>query len=174
IEFSDPLWDNGADAFAPAGPPSASTPTRPAARFSPQLNTLGSGSDYTAFVDHLGIPAIDVGFGGRYGVYHSIFDNFHWMEKFCDPEFLTHATAARLYTVIAMRAAGSEVVPFKFTAYGEALRDHVDDLRRLVERKARASSPGQSRPPLSFDGLPALVKSVRAFQAQAAVLDRAT
>src|SRR5207245_1545987 len=83
-------------------------------------------------------PAIDVGFAGRYGVYHSIYDNFHWMEKFCDPEFLTHATAAKLYTVIAMRAAGAEVLPLKFTAYGEALRDHLDDLRRIIERRARA------------------------------------
>ncbi len=58
------------------------------------LNPLGSGSDYTAFLDHLGVPALDVGFGGRYGVYHSIYDNFYWMEKFGDPEFLTHATAA--------------------------------------------------------------------------------
>ena len=137
-------------------------------RFSPMLNALGSGSDYTAFVDHLGIPAMDVGFGGRYGVYHSVFDNFYWMEKFCDPEFLTHATAARLYTVIAMRAAGAEVVPLRFTAYGEALRDHVDDLRRVVERRQRAAATGQPRPPIAFEGLPALVKSVRGFQAQAA------
>ena len=60
------------------------------------------------------------------------------MEKFGDPEFVTHATAARLYTLIAMRAAGAEVVPLKFTTYGEALREYVDDLRRMVARKARA------------------------------------
>jgi N-acetylated-alpha-linked acidic dipeptidase len=174
IEFYDPLWDNGRDLFAPAGTASASAPTRPSERFSPQLNTLGSGSDYTAFVDHLGIPAVDVGFKGRYGVYHSIYDNFHWMEKFCDPEFLTHATAARLYTVIAMRAAGAGLLPFKFTAYGEALREHLDDLRRIVERRTRAALPGQGKPPLAFDGLPSLVKSVRSFQTQAVALDRAT
>ena len=75
------------------------------------MDPLGSGSDYTAFVDHLGVPAMDVGFSGRYGVYHSIYDNFTWMERHGDPEFLTHATAARLYTLIAMRAAGAEVVP---------------------------------------------------------------
>ena len=68
------------------------------------------------------MPSLDVGFGGGYGVYHSIYDNFYWMESFCDPEFLTHATAARLYTAVVMRAAGAEVVPFTFTPYGEALR----------------------------------------------------
>ncbi len=72
------------------------------------------------------MPAVDVGFSGGYGVYHSIYDNFNWMEKFGDPEFLTHATAARLYTLIAMRAAAADVVPFKFVPYGLALREHVD------------------------------------------------
>src|SRR5262249_53902203 len=82
--------------------------------FSPQMNPLGSGSDYTAFVDHLGIPAVDSGLRGGYGVYHSIYDNFNWMEKFGDPEFLNHATAARLYTLIVMRAAAADVVPLRF------------------------------------------------------------
>ncbi len=173
IEFFDPIWDT-ANGNGNGNGSDTSHATRPAGRFSPQLNTLGSGSDYTAFVDHLGVPAVDVGFAGRYGVYHSIFDDFYWMEKFCDPEFLTHATAARLYTVIAMRAAGSEVVPFKFTAYGEALREHLDDLRRLVERRVRAAIPGQGRPPIVMEGLPALVKSIRAFQARASAIDRAT
>jgi N-acetylated-alpha-linked acidic dipeptidase len=179
IEFADPLWDSPAGVDGPAaGPTTASgsvpSASRPTARFSPQLHPLGSGSDYTAFVDHLGVPAVDVGFSGRYGVYHSIFDDFYWMEKFCDPEFVTHTTAARLYTVIAMRAAGAEVVPLKFTPYGEALRDHLDDLRRIIERRARAATPGQGRPPIAFDGLPALVKSVRGFQARAASVDRGT
>lgn len=142
----------------------------PSERFSPQMNSLGSGSDYTAFVDHLGIPAADVSFQGRYGVYHSVYDDFFWMEKFCDPEFLTHATAARLYTAIAMRAASSEVLPLTFVPYGEALRNHVDELRRLVARKARASD----RPKVTAAGFPALVDAVRAFQEQAARLDRAT
>ena len=104
---------------------------RPDPRVLAPARPLGSGSDYTAFVDHLGVPAIDVDFGGRYGVYHSIYDNFFWMEKFGDPEFVTHATAARLYTLIAMRAASAEVVPLTFTPYAEAIRDHLDDLRRM-------------------------------------------
>jgi N-acetylated-alpha-linked acidic dipeptidase len=166
LEIADPLWENGGD--------SSATTARTAMKFSPQLDSLGSGSDYTSFLDHLGVASIDVGFGGRYGVYHSIYDNFHWMEKFCDPEFITHATAARLYTVIAMRAAGAELVPMKFAPYGEALRGFVDDLRRIVERRVRAKAPGQAKPPLTFEGLPALVKSIREFQSQASALDHAT
>jgi N-acetylated-alpha-linked acidic dipeptidase len=147
---------------------------RPAARFSPQMDALGSGSDYTAFVDHLGVPAVDVGFSGRYGVYHSIYDNFHWMERFGDPEFIQHATAARLYTALAMRAAGAEVVPLTYSPYAEAIRDHLDDLRRMVARKARGADPDRGKPPLAFDGLETMARALRSFEDVAAALDRAT
>ncbi len=165
LDLDDRIW---------TGPPRSlhdgSTP-RP---FSPQLNPLGSGSDYTAFVDHLGVPSIDVGFAGKYGVYHSIYDNFYWMEKFGDPEFVTHATAAKLYTLIAMRAAGAEVVPFRFTPYGEALRIYVDDLRRMMARKARTLDPKAKNPLAPFEDFPLLVSPIRAFQIQAAEVDKAT
>ena len=139
-------------------------------RYEPKLGSLGSGSDYTAFLDHLGIPCADVGFGGRYGVYHSIYDNFFWMEKFGDPEFLTHATSARLYTLIAMRAAGSEVAPLTFAPYARAIADEVEDLRRIVARKAMATD----KPVLAFEGLPSLLEAVAAFKARAEMLDAAT
>ncbi len=173
LDWFDPAWDTVHVDSAHSTSPDA---TRPASssRFVPQMNWLGSGSDYTAFVDHLGVPAIDVGFRGKYGVYHSIYDDFTWMEKFGDPEFLTHATAARLYTAIAMRAAGADVVPLKFVAYGEALRDHVDDLRRIVERRARASGAKADKFAPVREGLLRIVKAVRAFQTQALALDRAT
>ncbi len=138
-------------------------------QFVPQLGFLGSGSDYTAFVDHLGVPALNVSFGGRYGVYHSIFDDFFWMEKLCDPEFVLHSTSAKLYTLIMIRAASSEVVPLTFTPYAEALREHVDELRRLVARKERASGK-----PFEFEGLADLISAVRKFDEQARSLDLAT
>ena len=175
IETYDTLWEGAWNPLTPRGPYTVQ-PTAPPHGpfgFSPMLNPLGSGSDYTAFVDHLGIPAVDVGFGGRYGVYHSVFDNYFWMEKFCDPEFLTHATAARLYTAIAMRAAAADVVPFTFTPYGEALRDYFDDLRRIVERRARAAAPGQA-PPLELIGYRDLVFAIRDFQYHARALDTST
>ncbi len=174
----DGVWDLAAAAPAggddPAKASSAASNAAAGRRFSPQLNPLGSGSDYTAFLDHLGVPALDAGFSGRYGVYHSIYDDFYWMEKFGDPEFVTHATAARLYTLIAMKAAGAEVVPLKFAPYGEALREYVDDLRRMVARKARAVESDSARPPTAFEGLPRLVAAIKAFEAQAVALDAAT
>ena len=139
IELFDPVWDTGPRGAAPS------------ARFSPQMNWLGSGSDYTASPGSPWAHAASStsGSGGRYGVYHSIYDNFTWMEKFGDPEFVIHATSARLYTAIAMRAAGAEVVPLKFVPYGEALREHVDDSSAApVERKARRQGgPETTKPP---------------------------
>jgi N-acetylated-alpha-linked acidic dipeptidase len=170
VDLDPAIWNGKTGATAS----SESEPEHAGPRFFPQLTPLGSGSDYTVFLDHLGIPAVDVGFKGRYGVYHSIYDNFYWMEKFCDPEFIRHATAAKLYTLIAMRAAAADLVPLRFVPYAEALRDQVDDLRRMVERKARAAEPGAAKPPIRFEGLPELVRAVGDFQRQATQLDQLT
>ena len=77
------------------------------------------------------------------------------MEQHGDPEFLTHATAARLYTLIAMRAAGAEVVPLTFVPYAEAIRDHLDALRRTLERKARAAARARASRRWRSTGSPA-------------------
>jgi N-acetylated-alpha-linked acidic dipeptidase len=169
LVLADPMWDavGAGDRLRESGGPAP-------LGFFPQLGSLGSGSDFTAFVDHLAVPAIDVGFHGGYGVYHSIYDDFNWMEKFGDPEFLTHTTAARLYTLIAMRAAGADVVPLKFVSYGQALRTHVDQLRLIQAKKARKADSAKTTLEFEFVGLPSLVAAVRAFQVAAEELDRAT
>ena len=128
-----PLWDGRRTGRRPGR-----RRRRAGREFSPQLNPLGSGSDYTAFLDHLGVPALDVGFSGRYGVYHSIYDDFFWMEKFGDPEFVTHATAARLYTLIAMRAAGGRGRP----APVRPLRRGAPRVRRRPPPDRRPQGPG--------------------------------
>ncbi len=169
LVLADPVWDTKASGAAHLDT------SRPAGNgFFPQMGSLGSGSDFTAFLDHLAIPAVDVGFSGGYGVYHSIYDSFNWMEKFGDPEFLTHATAARLYTLIAMRAAAADVVPIKFVPYGLALREHVDQLRLVHVRRARKADPAKVTTGPEFEGLSSLVDAVLAFQVQADLLDRAT
>ena len=136
LNLSDPIWDDAAH----GSPRDGGKLQRRG--FIAQMHPLGSGSDYTVFLDHLGIPALDMGFfSSSYGVYHSIYDNFNWMEKFGDPEFLTHTMAARLYTVLIMRAAAAEVLPLRFVPYGAALRDHVDELRLIL----RQADSGQGR-----------------------------
>jgi N-acetylated-alpha-linked acidic dipeptidase len=170
LVLADPVWDSPAPASESRS--GAGAADRP--EFVPQMGWLGSGSDFTAFLDHLGVPVVDAGFKGGYGVYHSIYDNFNWMEKFGDPEFLTHATAARLYTLVMMRAASAEVVPLTFAPYGLALREHVDGLRTVHVRRVRKNDPSTSNSDPEFPGLHKLVEAVRAFQAQALEVDRAT
>jgi N-acetylated-alpha-linked acidic dipeptidase len=170
LVLDDPAW-NGNGRNHDASPGARTAGTR---EFAPQMGWLGSGSDYTAFVDHLGIPAVDGGLKGGYGVYHSIYDNFNWMEKFGDPEFLNHATSARLYTLIAMRAAAADVVPLTFTPYGHALREHVDELRLIHARRVREAEPGPAKLPGEIAGVAALIRAVQDFQAEAEDLDRAT
>jgi len=110
------------------------------ATFDLQLGRLGSGSDYTAFLDHLGIPSLDMGFGGPYGVYHAVYDNYYWMSHFGDPEFLYHQAAARALGVLTLRIATADVVPLRFGSYATALRDDLDAMRSDVVRGARTAS----------------------------------
>jgi N-acetylated-alpha-linked acidic dipeptidase len=166
VDLDPGVWTRPRDEAAAAV---AAAPAPAPLPFEPQMGWLGSGSDYTAYVDHLGIPAADVSFSGRYGVYHSVYDDFYWMDHFGDPGFYTHATAARLYTLIAMRAAGADVVPITLRPYAAALREHVDDLRRTAVRLSRAEPPKKLR--AAGERLPTLVESVRAIEAAAAKVD---
>jgi N-acetylated-alpha-linked acidic dipeptidase len=172
LVLSDPIWDHPKSDNGYSS--SRRSPAHPSGGFVPQMGWLGSGSDYTVFLDHLGIPAFDLGFKGGYGVYHSIYDNFNWMEKFGDPEFLTHATAARLYTVLVMRGAAAEILPLKFVPYGLALRQHVDELRLIQAQRARKADPSKEKIDAEIKGIDPLISAVRDFLSQAEALDRAT
>jgi len=141
-----------------------------AAEFEPKLGDLGSGSDYTAFVDHLGIPATDVNFSGRYGVYHSTYDNFYWMEKFGDPEFVQHATAAKLYTAIVHEASSRSVLPLRFRPYASAVRGYVDEIRSMAIRKNRNAAMVETRP-FEIEGLRDLAQAVGEFRKEAEATD---
>jgi N-acetylated-alpha-linked acidic dipeptidase len=129
------------------------------APFFPRLSPLGSGSDYTAFLDHLGIASLDFGFSGRYGVYHSVYDNFRWMEKYGDPEFLYHATAAKFWGLVAMRLAGADVVPLRFSDYARDVRVDLDNMRRDAIRRAR-TNPAAITP--DFSAILAALDELRA------------
>lgn len=119
--------------------------------FSPRLSPLGSGSDYTVFLDHLGVPSFDFGFNGPYGTYHAVYDNFRWMEKYGDPEFLYHAAAAKLWGLMAMRLASADVVPLKFSNYANDLQVDLDALRRDAIRRARTPAASGAKSPIDPD-----------------------
>lgn len=99
------------------------------------IGALGSGSDYTPFLQHLGIPSTDMGFGGDYGVYHSAYDSFYWMENFGDPGFFYHVTAAQVLGTMALRVADREVLPFDYTDYANQLREFFTDATKIAKRR---------------------------------------
>ena len=98
-------------------------------------NRLGSGSDYTVFLNFLGVPIVDMSFSGPYGVYHSVYDNHLWMQKFGDPGFVRHAAMTRLWGVMALRLANADIVPLDYRAT-------ADRIREFVKEKVEAARPG--------------------------------
>jgi N-acetylated-alpha-linked acidic dipeptidase len=95
------------------------------------VNTrLGSGSDHTVFLNFLGRPVITLDFDGPYGVYHSVYDNFYWMNHFGDPGYKYHATMSALWGVTALRLAQADIFPFDFAFYGRTLNGFIDDLKK--------------------------------------------
>ena len=87
------------------------------------VGDLGSGSDYTAFLQHLGVPSTDVSSLGPYGVYHSVFDDFAWFKKFGDPTFIYEQEMARVYGVELLRMADADVLPYDYENYGREMNE---------------------------------------------------
>jgi N-acetylated-alpha-linked acidic dipeptidase len=90
-------------------------------------NRLGSGSDYTVFLNHLGIPIADLTFDGPYGVYHSMYDNHHWVARIGDPGFVYHAALVRILGLVAMRLANDPVLPIDVEAYASRITEFVKE-----------------------------------------------
>ncbi|MGZ7029667.1 MAG: M28 family metallopeptidase, partial [Terriglobales bacterium] len=80
------------------------------------IGNLGSGSDFTAFLDHSGVPATDIRSSGPYGVYHSAFDNFAWYKKFGDTTFVYTQEVARVYGLQMLRMADAGLLPYDYEA----------------------------------------------------------
>jgi len=91
---------------------------------------IGSGSDHTVFLNHLGRPVINLQFNGDYGVYHSAYDDHFWMTHIGDPSFAYHITMARIWGLVTLRLANSDILPFDFAANGAALQGFVSHLQR--------------------------------------------
>jgi N-acetylated-alpha-linked acidic dipeptidase len=89
---------------------------------------IGSGSDHTVFLNFLGIPTMGLTFTGPYGVYHSMYDDFFWMNQFCDPGYRYHAVMSMLWGTLALRLGNADVVPYNFGFYGREIREFVAEL----------------------------------------------
>jgi len=99
------------------------------------LGNLGGGSDFAGFYHHLGIPSGGVGFGGPGGVYHSMYDSYHWMTTFGDPQYRAHRAAAQLVAVMLSRLANADVVPLDYVAFGGEMTGLVAELDNGISQK---------------------------------------
>jgi len=100
----------------------------------PVTTRLGSGSDYTVFLNFLGVPVADLTFEGSYGVYHSIYDSFTWMDRVGDPGYFYHAAMARYWATAALRLAEADVVPLDYGAYAREVLSYLDEVRDLAAK----------------------------------------
>ncbi len=122
-----------------------------------RVSDLGSGSDFTPFLQHAGVPSTDIGSGGPYGVYHSTFDDFAWFTQNADPHFAYLQEMARVFGLEALRMADADVLPYDYVAYAREITSYIDAARR------KASDNGLS----SLDFAPAQAAAVH-FAAAAA------
>jgi N-acetylated-alpha-linked acidic dipeptidase len=102
-----------------------------------RIGALGSGSDYTAFLDFLGVASVNLGFGGEDdgGIYHSIYDDFYWYTHFADTGFVYGRALSQTAGTAVMRLADSELLPYDFDNFTETIRRYIDEVQKLAKDK---------------------------------------
>jgi N-acetylated-alpha-linked acidic dipeptidase len=102
-----------------------------------RIEALGSGTDFTAYLDHLGIACLNLGFGGEdeQGIYHSIYDDFYWYTHFSDTDFVYGRAMAQTIGTSAMRLADAEVLPFDFVDFADTVGMYTKNLEKLLADK---------------------------------------
>jgi N-acetylated-alpha-linked acidic dipeptidase len=110
------------------------------------VDPVGSGSDYTAFYHHLGIPSLNLGFGGEDdgGVYHSIYDSFRWFTTFSDSAFVYGRALAETGGMTVLRLANADLLPFEFTELSQRVGDDLKQVEDLL-KATRDSIEEQNR-----------------------------
>jgi N-acetylated-alpha-linked acidic dipeptidase len=95
-----------------------------------RVGDLGSGSDFTPFLQHVGVPSTDIGSGGAYGVYHSVFDNYAWFTMNADPHFVYLQEMARVLGIEAIRMADTDVLPYDYANYAREISSYLDAAKK--------------------------------------------
>lgn len=107
-----------------------------------RIGALGSGSDYTPFLQHLGIASLNFGFGGEGGsggIYHSIYDDFAWYTRFSDTDFVYGRALAQTTGTTLMRLADADVLPLDFVALADTVAKYVKEIEDLAKEKREAA-----------------------------------
>jgi len=144
------LWLERAREQAPAGEGQR-------ALEAPAVGALGSGSDYTAFLDHIGVASMDMGLNGKGGdgSYHSTYDNPTWFKKYIDPQFKFSVLAAQVTGVALLRLVDAEVLPFDYEAYGKQILEYIGE----IEKQATAASADNAKK-VDFAGMRAAAEAL--------------
>src|SRR5205807_4141083 len=102
------------------------------------IQALGSGSDYTAFLDFAGVASLDLNYSGETdgGVYHSVYDDFYWFTHFSDVGFVYGRALAQTAGTSVLRLADADLLPFNFSDLFSTVRDYVNELQRLAENQS--------------------------------------
>ena len=103
-----------------------------------RIAALGSGSDYSAFLQHNGVPSLNISFGGldaSDGVYHSIYDDYYHFTKFLDTDFAYGRALAQLAGTTTIRLAEADLLPFEFTNLADTVQTYVKDLQTLLKNQ---------------------------------------
>jgi N-acetylated-alpha-linked acidic dipeptidase len=101
-----------------------------------RIPALGSGSDYTAFLQHDGLASLNIGFGGEDGggIYHSIYDDFYWFTHFSDTDFVYGRALAQTAGTAVMRLANAELLPFEFGDFADTVQTYLKELKTLSQK----------------------------------------
>jgi N-acetylated-alpha-linked acidic dipeptidase len=105
-----------------------------------RIEALGSGSDYTAFLDHLTMASLNLGFGGDSpgGIYHSNYDSFDWYTRFSDGDFVFGRALSQVNGTIIMRLANATILPFNFVDLADTMERYVEDIRKTKDKAKEA------------------------------------
>ena len=138
-----------------------------------RFGNLGGGSDFQGFYHHLGVPAGGLGFDGASGIYHSMYDSYHWMSSFGDPSYERHRATARIAALVVWRLANAEILPLDYVGWGREMGNLVSQLDSGIARKGWPVATQSLK-----DGLARFTETAEAFDrarraASAAPLDAA-
>ncbi len=135
---------------------------------------IGSGSDHTVFLNFIGMPVLGLQFDGPYGVYHSAYDDFYWMNHFGDPGYHYHTLMTQLWGVLALRLSNADLLPFDFASYADNIRKFVNELSKnnkaMWGQPPSAVQPGEARQLLPLDLKP-ILDAIDDFEAAGKRLD---
>jgi N-acetylated-alpha-linked acidic dipeptidase len=101
-----------------------------------RIPALGSGSDYTAFLQHDGVASLNFGFSGEDGggIYHSIYDDFYWFTHFSDTDFVYGRALAQAGSTAVMRLADADLLPFEFGDFADTVQTYLKELKALAQK----------------------------------------